>query len=124
MYTDEILKKINPKILDGEYIFCSFKNSVYGDHLHLMPIFSFQEDEGLTLIILKEHADKNKIQYDNTFKCISLGFNSSLTSVGLTAALSSKLAKSGVSANMAAGYFHDHIFVPSKSSEKAMKILL
>lgn len=124
MYTDEILKKINPKILDREYIFCSFKNSIYGDHLNLKPIFSFQEDEGLTLIILKEHADKNKIQYKNTFKCISLGFNSSLTSVGLTAALSSKLAESGVSANMVAGYFHDHIFVPSKSADKAMKILV
>ena len=124
MYTNKILKTIKPKILDGEYVFCTFENSIYGDHVHLKPIFSFQEDEGLTLVILKDDADKNRIQYEETFKCISLGLNSSLTGVGLTAAISSKLAESGVSANMAAGYFHDHIFVPLKSGKKAMKILL
>ena len=49
--------------------------------------------------------------------------HSSLDAVGLTAAVSAKLTEHGISANVVAGYFHDHIFVQSKYAEKAMAAL-
>lgn len=118
-----MLKDIDPKLLDEEYIYYSVPNAKYGDCSELNPIFSFHEDEGLTLVILKSEADKHNIMYDDVFCCISLGLHSSLLSVGLTAAISSKLAESGICANMAAGYFHDHIFIPLNKAQKAMKLL-
>ena len=49
---------------------------------------------------------------DVLFKLITLTVHSSLKSVGLTAAVTSKLAEYEISANVVAAYYHDHIFVP------------
>jgi hypothetical protein len=57
------------------------------------------------------------------FKGISLTVHSSLDAVGLTAAFSSKLAEHGISANVFAGYYHDHIFVQSELAQSAIEAL-
>jgi hypothetical protein len=57
------------------------------------------------------------------FRGITLNVHSGLDAVGLTAALSSKLAEHGISANVIAGYFHDHIFVQNEHAEKAIAAL-
>ena len=54
-------------------------------------------------------------------KTISL--ESSLTGVGLTAKISKILADNKISANIYAGFYHDHIFVPKRMSQKALKLL-
>jgi hypothetical protein len=43
--------------------------------------------------------------------------------VGLTAAVSAKLATKGISANVIAAYYHDHIFVQSTKAEIALSAL-
>ena len=57
------------------------------------------------------------------FRCITLRVHSSLHAVGLTAAVSAELARHAVSANVVAGYFHDHVLVPSDRAEEALKHL-
>tara|TARA_B110000444_G_scaffold248748_1_gene273011 strand:- start:739 stop:1125 length:387 start_codon:yes stop_codon:yes gene_type:complete len=117
------LKNLNPILLEDEYVFCTFLSSTYGDHEKLNPIASFKEKEGLTLVIRKEIAELHNLKFNGIFKCISLNLISSLSSVGLTALISKALADNEISANMFAGYYHDHIFVPLDKSIVAFKLL-
>ena len=54
---------------------------------------------------------------------ITLTINSSLESVGLTSSFSNALARQGISCNVIAGYYHDHIFVKFDDRNTAMRIL-
>ena len=109
--------------MDGDFVFCTIKNAKYGDFTELLPIASFCEDEGLTLLVTKENADKTGLNYEAIFKCITLNVHSSLESVGLTAVVSNKLAERGISANVIAGYYHDHIFVQAEKADEALSAL-
>ena len=117
------VKNLNPVLLEDEYVFCTFLSSIYGDHDKLNPIASFNEKEGLTLVVKKESAKLNNLEFDDTFKCISLNLISSLTTIGLTALISKVLADNEISANIYAGYYHDHIFVPLEKANDALKLL-
>jgi len=50
--------------------------------------------------------------------------HSSLEAVGLTAAFSSALGEAGISCNVLAGYFHDHLLVPAAEAGNAIDVLL
>jgi hypothetical protein len=119
----EKFNNLDPKVLIDDYVFCNFPSSYYGDHTKLKPIASFNEKEGLTLVIQKETANLNNLNYEGVFKCISLNLISSLTGVGLTAKISKILADNEISANIYAGFYHDHIFVPKEMSQNALKLL-
>ncbi|CAE7213294.1 GIP, partial [Symbiodinium microadriaticum] len=54
---------------------------------------------------------------------ITLTVHSSLEAVGLTAAFASALAREGISANVVAAFFHDHVFVDIKDAERAVATL-
>jgi hypothetical protein len=41
----------------------------------------------------------------------------------MTAAMSTALGKAGVSANVVAAYYHDHIFVPAEKAGLAIDVL-
>lgn len=122
-HLERLLASLSPVLIDGEFVFCSFENARYGDHLNLQPIAAMTESEGLTLVIPKSKADEHELNYGPVFKGITLKVHSSLEAVGLTAAFSSKLTEHGISANVIAGYFHDHIFVHSEHAEKAIAAL-
>lgn len=113
---------MKPEIQDGEFVFCTLKGS-YGDFRELKPIASFIEDEGLTLVITKAAAMKANIEFESVFKCITLTVHSSLDAVGLTAAVAGKLGEYGISANVIAAYYHDHVFVQTEKADAAIKAL-
>ncbi|WP_232815997.1 ACT domain-containing protein [Chryseobacterium capnotolerans] len=54
---------------------------------------------------------------------ITLEIHSSLSAVGLTAKFSQALSDAGISCNVVAAYFHDHIFVDEKDTTQAIKVL-
>ena len=120
---NKLLSSMSPKLLDDEYVFCSVENGQYGDFIDLSPLATYIEAEGLTLVITKDNADKAELEYESVFKCITLLIHSSLDAVGLTAAVSTKLAENGISANVVAAYYHDHIFVQSVKAELALDAL-
>jgi len=77
------------------------------------------------LVLKKQDAEACGITYDKDFisKWLHLDIHSSLQAVGLTAAFATELGKHGISANVVAAYYHDHIFVDKKDGEKALKVL-
>ena len=119
----KLLASMSPQLTNGEYVFCTFHSAAYGDYSELEPIAAITEPEGLTLIIPRSIADRKSIDYESVFKRITLNVHSSLDAVGLTAAFSSKLAEQGISANVVAGYYHDHILVQTELAERAIKAL-
>jgi hypothetical protein len=120
---DRLLRSMSPQLSGGEYVFCTFANARYGDFADLEPVAACSEMEGLTLVIPKTRADERGLGYDSAFRRISLAVHSSLDAVGLTAAFSGRLAEHGISANVIAGYYHDHIFVQSELAHMAMDAL-
>jgi len=119
---DELLKSMSPEIQDSEYVFCTLPNHDV-DYQHLNPLASFKESEGLTLILSVETAEKANLAFDGIFKQITLTVHSSLEAVGLTAAVANKLASYGISANVVAAYYHDHVFVQTEKAEQALSAL-
>tara|TARA_R110000744_G_C19232943_1_gene548373 strand:+ start:265 stop:663 length:399 start_codon:yes stop_codon:yes gene_type:complete len=118
-----LLASMEPKLLDGDYVFCTFKDAKYGDHAELCPLAAYLESEGLTLLIKQDIADKAGLAYEAIFKGITLTIHSSLEAVGLTAAIATKLTEKGISANVIAAFYHDHIFVQADKSALAMQAL-
>ena len=127
-----ILSTLSPQLdAEEDFIFHADPNASYGDHSNLHPVVTCQEREGMTFVFplsaLTDGRDDN-VGIDLTaqprMKRITLGVHSSLEAVGLTAAVSTLLAKHEISANMVAGYHHDHLFVPANDAEKAVKLLI
>lgn len=77
----------------------------------------------MTLVISAEVATQANLKFEGTFKQITLTVHSSLEAVGLTAAVATKLASCGISANVIAAYYHDHIFVQTEKAEQALSAL-
>jgi len=116
-----LLQSLNPILHQGEYVFCSIENIAKIDPADL--VMTFRETEGTTIIIRKEKADNLKLRYSFTVAWITLKVISSLEAVGLTAAFSTELSKAGISCNVVAGFYHDHIFVKHDEAEKAIEVL-
>lgn len=119
---DELLKSMEAKLLEEEFVFCTVKGSLL-DYVSFNPIATFNECEGLTLVLEKKEAIKANLKFEGSFRQITLSVHSSLEAVGLTAAVSAKLTQKGISANVIAAYYHDHIFVPSSKAEDALLVL-
>lgn len=119
----KLLASLCPTLIDGEFVFCTFKGARYGDHAHLEPIGAFSEAQGLTLVVPLSRALAAGLECEAMYRGITLGVHSSLDAVGLTAVFSSRLAECGISANVIAGYYHDHIFVRSEHAQRAIEAL-
>ena len=120
---NKLLSSIAPRMMEGEFVFCTVKEAKYGDYTQLSPVATFCEDEGLTLVVPRYRADKAGLRYESVFRGITLTVHSSLQAVGLTAAVSAKLAEHGISANVIAAFYHDYIFVQSERADEALAAL-
>ncbi|MFQ3187537.1 ACT domain-containing protein [Marinomonas primoryensis] len=117
---DKLLRSMSPELVGGEFVFCTIQGTAQ-DYLALDPIMTFIESEGLTLILLKLTALDAGLAFESVFSQITLTVHSSLDAIGLTAAVSNKLTEKGISANVVAAYYHNHIFVQTEKTEAALK---
>jgi uncharacterized protein len=119
---ETLLASMRPALLPAEFVFCCVAGEL-ADYLTLRPVATFIEAEGLTLVVEKHQAIKAGLSFNGVFRQLTLTVHSSLEAVGLTAAVATKLAARGISANVIAAYYHDHIFVPAARAEEALNAL-
>jgi len=105
-----LLEALNPKLHPERYGFSATSEHTLRDDQFALV----REEEGLTLIQPDPSGEWARI---------SLGVHSSLDAVGLTSFLSTRLAEAGISANIIAGLFHDHLFVQWDRRDEAMLCL-
>jgi hypothetical protein len=120
---ETLLSTLSPRLAREEYVFCTFADACYGDHADLEPLAAVGEAEGLTLIVPRSAADARGLAYEAVFRRITLKVHSSLDAIGLTAAFSAELTRHGISANVIAGYYHDHILVQAELAARALAAL-
>ncbi|WP_460140992.1 ACT domain-containing protein [Pseudomonas sp. S2_E01] len=116
-----LLRSMSPQLNDGEYVFCTLPDGQLPHGLDIVG--SFREQEGLTVILPRAHAQQAGLSFDYVAAWITLNVHSALQAVGLTAAFATALSQAGISCNVIAGYYHDHLFVGQADAERAMQVL-
>lgn len=118
-----LLSGLTPVLQPESWVFVSILVLDPVVFTRLEPKVTFREKEGVTLVLLQSVADAEGFAYDTVFNCITCEIHSSLEAVGLTAAMSNALSQEGISANVIAAFYHDHIFVPQADAERAIAAL-
>lgn len=116
-----LLRSMSPQLNDGEYVFCSLPDRSLLQDCEVLG--SFREREGLTVILPRQQAERLGLGFDYVAAWITLNVHSALEAVGLTAAFAGALGKAGISCNVIAGYYHDHLFVGQADAGRAMQVL-
>lgn len=116
-----LLRSMSPQLNAGEYVFCTLRDGQLPSGVEIVG--SFREQEGLTVILERSQAELAGFSFDYVAAWITLNVHSALEAVGLTAEFASALGKAGISCNVIAGYYHDHLFVGQADAERAMQVL-
>jgi hypothetical protein len=114
----QILATLEPVVVDGEFVFIPLS-----DRADVETLATIVEAEAVTHVVRRAVADERGWPYDFVAGWITLRVHSSLAAVGLTAAASGALAEQGISCNLLAGYYHDHILVRIDDVDLAMAAL-
>jgi len=118
---DVLLRGMRPQLNQGDFVFCTVAElgNLRADDI----IGSFREEEGLTVIVEQGRAQRLGLRFEYVAAWITLTVHSSLEAVGLTAAFATALGNAGISCNVVAAYYHDHIFVAKQDAARAMAVL-
>lgn len=118
---EQLLSTMQPQLEPEIYVYCIWPldKSWHGP----LPLATFKEKEGLTLILTEQQAQDYQLDILFRARWISLTVHSDLDAVGLTAAFATALADAGLSCNVFAGAYHDHLLVPVQQAEAAMQAL-
>jgi uncharacterized protein len=116
-----LLASMEPVLRPGSFVFVEVPDEALLDAL--APEATIREPEGLTAVVRRENADALGLPYDYVAAWITLRVHSALDAVGLTAAVSTALARAGMSCNVIAGSHHDHLLVPADRAPAALEAL-
>jgi uncharacterized protein len=116
-----LLRSVDPEVRPGTFVFVVVHAEALLDQLD--PEATIREVEGLTAMVRRERADALGVSYDYLAAWITLRVHSALDAVGLTAAVSTALARARISCNVIAGYHHDHLLVPADRAADALEAL-
>lgn len=114
----QLLATMQPELNEGTYVFSSVQAD--RDVSQLVPLATFREREGLTIIIDEPTALREGLPVLFRAAWITLNVHSDLEAVGLTAAVADALTRARISCNVVAAAFHDHIFVPAERARDAL----
>ncbi|MDE4016125.1 ACT domain-containing protein, partial [Glaesserella parasuis] len=118
---NELLRTMTPYLNEGIYLFATVEPDTAIPLLEI--ISSIQEQEGLSIVVSEQTAQKYQLNAQFRAAWITLTVHSDLAAVGLTAAFAAALGQAQISCNVVAGNYHDHIFVPYEQADLAMSVL-
>jgi hypothetical protein len=117
-----LLKHMKPELLPGVFVFCKIEANA-SIPATLDPLMTFREQEGTTLVTMREDAEAAGLRYAFPSRLITLTVHSALDAVGFLAAITARLAEAGISVNAVSAFHHDHLFVPVDRADDAMAVL-
>lgn len=116
-----LLASMEPVLHDLICAYCVVPHGT--DTARFTPVVTVAEAEGLTLVIPESQAQASGLEVLFRAAWITLTVHSDLQAVGLTAAFATALGQAGISCNVVAGAFHDHLFVPAERAQDALAAL-
>jgi len=119
----DMVANMNPVLAGAEFVFCSTADPSLIAKARPLALGSFREDEGVTLILPLEAAQRLDFPHDLPMRRIELTVNSALDGVGLTASVAAALAAEEIPCNVVAAFHHDYVFTPSATAERALAVL-
>ena len=118
---EQLISTMQPELQPDIYVYCVWPLDKYWHGP--LPLATFKEKEGLTLVLTEQQAQEYQLDILFRARWICLIVHSALEAVGLTAAFATALAAAGLSCNVFAGAYHDHLLVPVHQAEAAMQVL-
>jgi uncharacterized protein len=109
---------MEPVLHADEFVYCTVP-----DAAGIEALCCFREREGVTVICRREEAERRNLPFTFPCRMITLNVHSSLEAIGFLAAIAAPLAVEGIGLNVISGYYHDHLFVQPKDSERTMAVL-
>ena len=78
-----LLRDMRAEMREGIFVFCTIVN---GDDIPaaIRPLLTFHEQEGMTLVLRREEAERAGLRYQFASRLITLTVHSSLDAVGLS----------------------------------------
>ncbi|MDR5828901.1 ACT domain-containing protein [Caballeronia sp. LP006] len=117
-----LLASMRPELQPGVYVFASLPHDAVVSGAGIVA--TFREREGMTVVMEEAAAQAANIAPLFRAAWITLTVHSDLAAVGLTAAFARALGDAGISCNVLAAAYHDHIFVPVEHAGRAINTLL
>lgn len=117
-HLDDLLAGIDPVRRPGEFVFVTVDDSASLGPGDIEA--TVREDSRVSCVVGRDVATALGHVAEPVLAWITLRVHSSLTAVGLTAAVASTLAARGIAANVIAGHRHDHVLVPVERADEAL----
>lgn len=115
------VRSMDPRRNLGVFVFVSVADP---EILRSVDVFAtVREREGLSAVLRESDALRLGLPILFRAAWITLTVQSDLHAVGLTAAFSNALGAAGISCNVVAGAYHDHLFVPVARADAALAVL-
>lgn len=114
-----LIRSMRPSFEAGEWVFVEASRLSPETPVEA----TVREPEGTSAVVARHDADRLGVPYDFVGAWITLTVHSSLSSVGLTAAVSTELANLGIACNVIAGLRHDHLLVAADRADDAITAL-
>ena len=116
-----LLSNMQPQLDSEQWAFCTvdptFPLAVVN------PLMVFHEDEGTTIVVKADAADRYDLRYEGRWSRITAKVHSALNAVGFIAELARCLTERAIPANTVSAYYHDHLFVPAERAIEALQAL-
>ena len=119
----EILQQLEPALSTETFVYVGVSSQSLLKVLGYDPVAFFKEKEGITLIVRKEDADNNFLSYKHELCQIVFHAPFHFDCVGLTAIVTSALAKAGISVIPQLTVYNRSLYVKKEDAHTALEIL-